>query len=111
MTDPTTPADRAGAPLKRDPAALDSCSAMRTHELRLRIQRADYVVDPAAVAVAMLRHALSQRRWWNPVVVCRMPPAVMTTSGGPATTDPTHVNSAASSAAARSSEPTQTHSS
>jgi anti-sigma28 factor (negative regulator of flagellin synthesis) len=32
---------------------------MRTHELKLRIQRADYQVDPAVVAEAMLRHAVS----------------------------------------------------
>jgi hypothetical protein len=57
----TTPADGAHAALKGDAAALDSCRAMRTHDLRLRIQRADYVVDPAAVAEAMLRHALDAR--------------------------------------------------
>ena len=61
--------------LKREAAALDSCRAMRTQELKLRIQRADYVVDPVAVAEAMLRHALSQRRWWNPVAACATPPA------------------------------------
>ena len=42
---------------------------------RLRVQRADYVVDPAAVADAMMRHAVSQRRWWNPRSVAAATPA------------------------------------
>jgi hypothetical protein len=111
VSDGRTPADRAGAALKRDPVALDSCHAMRIHELKLRIARADYVVDPVAVAEAMLRHAVSHRRWWNPIALCAIPPADSATSGRPATTDPIHVNGAASSAAARSSRPTQTHNS
>jgi hypothetical protein len=105
------PADRTRPALKRDLAALDSCRAMRTHELKLRIQRADYVVDPVAVAEAMFRHALSHRRWWNPIALRRMPSIESLASGWPATTDPIHVNGTARSAAPRSSGPTQTHSS
>jgi len=90
---------------------FDSCRAMRTQELKLRIQRADYVVDPDVVAEAMLRHAVSHRRWWNPVAVCALPPADSRASGAPAATDPTHVNGAAASAASRSPGATQTHSS
>jgi hypothetical protein len=90
---------------------LDSCRAMRTQELKLRIQRAVYVVDPVVVAEAMMRHAVSQRRWWNPVAVCALPSAISSTSGAPAATDPTHVNGAAASAASRSPGATQTHSS
>lgn len=104
-------ADGAGMVLKRGGAALDSGRAMRTQELKLRIQSADYVVDPAAVAEAMLRHALSQRRWWNPVAACATPSADSTTSGVPASTDPTHVNGAADSAAERSPGATHTQSS
>lgn len=106
-----TPADGARPALKRGGGALDSCRAMRIHELRLRIQRADYVIDPVIVAEAMFRHALSQRRWWNPIAACGRPAASMTTSGWPATTEPIHVNGTASSAAARSSEATQAQSS
>jgi hypothetical protein len=107
----TTPADHRAPALKRGPSALDSCRAMHTHELRLRIQRADYIVDPVAVAEAMFRHALSQRRWWNPTAVCAIPPADSMTSARPATTDPIQVSGAASSAAARSSVAKQAHSS
>lgn len=106
-----TPADGARPPLKPRDGALDSCPAMRIQELRLRIQRADYVIDPRLVAEAMFRHALSHRRWWNPVAVCARPAASMVTSGWPAATDPIHVNGAASSAPARSSGSTQTQSS
>jgi hypothetical protein len=84
---------------------------MHTHELKLRIQRADYIVDPGAVAEAMFRHALSHRRWWNPIAVRVIPLADSSTSAGPATTDPIHVTAAAASAAARSSAATQAHSS
>lgn len=111
MSDRPTPADAAGTALKGGRATLDSRRAMRTNELKLRIERQDYVVDPMAVAAAMLRHAISQRRWWNPVAVRRCPAASMTTSGWPAATDPTHVTGAAAVAAAQASEPTQKHSS
>lgn len=40
---------------------------MRTQELKRRIERCEYVVDPMLVAEAMLRHALSQRRCWKPL--------------------------------------------
>ena len=108
---PTTPADGDRPPLKREDVALDSCRAMRIHELRLRVQRADYAVDPAIVAEAMFRHALSHRRCWNPIAACGRPAASKTTSAWPATTVPIHVSGAAASAAARSSEATQTQSS
>ena len=112
MTQPKwIPADGKGLPLKREGAALDSRRAMRTQELKLRIERADYVVDPVAVAEAMLRHAVSQRRWWNPVGACATPSSASTTSAGPAATDPTHVSRAAPSAAERSPGPTHTQSS
>jgi hypothetical protein len=111
VTEPPTPAHGGGVPLKRETVALDSCHAMRTHELKLRIQRADYVIDPVAVAEAMLRHALSHRRWWNPIAVRVIPPADSITSGWPATADPIQVNGAARSAARRSSGPTQTNNS
>ena len=107
----TTDADGRGVALKRGPPALDSCRAMHTHELKLRIQRADYIVDPVAVAEAMFRHALSHRRWWNPIAVCATPPVDSATSARPATTVPTQVSAAASSAAARSSAAKQAHSS
>ncbi len=106
-----TPADRSGQPLKRKPTAFDSASVIRTQELRLRIERSQYSIDPRAVADAMLRHAISQRRWWNPPGVRATPPADSVTPGGPSATTPTHVSSAASSAAPRSSGATQTHSS
>jgi hypothetical protein len=111
MTGGTTPADGTAPPLKGGDGALDSCRAMRTQELRVRIQCADYVVDPVLVAEAMFRHALSHRRWWNPIAVCALPAASMIASGWPATTDPIQVKGAASSAAARSSGSTQTQSS
>lgn len=106
-----TPADGGGAPLKRAGDALDSPSAMRVHELRLRVQRSEYVIDPVLVAEAMLRHALSHRRWWNPVVLCGIPALSMTSCARPAATEPTHVSPAAASAAARSPTATQAHSS
>jgi hypothetical protein len=111
VTDPPTPAHGRGPPLKHETVAFDSCRAMRTHELKLSIQRADYVIDPLAVAEAMLRHALSHRRWWNPIALCSTPPADSVSSGWPAIADPTQVNGAARSAARRSSGPTQTQSS
>ena len=90
---------------------LDSSIGMRTQELRLRVQRAEYAVEPAVVAEAMLRHAVSHRRWWNPRTVCAAPPADSTTSGGPSTVSPIHVNEAADSVSARMSGAAQTHSS
>ena len=111
MTPGTTPAHEEGAALKHEAILFDSCLVMRTHELKQRIQRADYDVDPVLVAEAMLRHAVSQRRWWNPVADCSMPPAVSTTCGPPSTTDPIHVSGADACAAARSSGAKHTHSS
>ena len=111
MSEPEIPAERTTSGLKRDTWLLDSGRAMRTHELKLRIERADYDIDPLLLAEAMLRHAISHRRWWNPVAACVTPPADSATSGGPATTAPIHVNATAASAAAQSSGATHTHSS
>ena len=111
MSERVTPADWAAAALKRGPCALDSGRAMRTHELKLRIERADYDVDPFILAEAILRHAISHRRWWNPVAACGTPPDDSATSGEPATTPPIHVNGTAAATAARSPGATQTHSS
>jgi hypothetical protein len=97
--------------LKKTGAALDSDRGMRTQELKLRVQRADYVVDPALVAAAIIRHAISHRRCWKPRTVRRTPPALSTTSGGPSPTVPTQVSGAADSAAERSAGPTHTHNS
>jgi len=111
MTERRTPAQEADPALKREEISLDSGLAMRTQELRLRIERSQYAIDPHAVAAAMLRHAISQRRWWNPAGVRATPPDDSVTAAGPSATTPTHVSSAAPSAAPRSSGATQTHSS
>jgi hypothetical protein len=97
--------------LKQTARALDSGRGMRTQELKLRVQRADYVVDPAVVAAAIIRHAISHRRCWNPRTVCGTPAALSTTSGGPSPTVPIQVSGAADSAAERSATPTHTHNS
>lgn len=86
-------------------------ASMRTTELRRRIECADYTVEPMIVAEAMLRHALSYRRWWNPIVLCRIPAADIATPGVPSVTNPIHVSDAAASAALRSPGATQMHSS
>jgi hypothetical protein len=86
-------------PLKDSGVWLDTAAGMRLQELKLRVERADYVVDPALVAAAMLRHAVSQRRCWKPRVVCAPPPDSSTTSGAPASTLPIQVSDAADSAA------------
>ena len=111
MTGAPTPADGPGTALKRGATALDSAIAMRIHDIRLRFERAEYSVDPHAVADAMLRHAISHRRCWNPAGVRATPPADSRTPGGPSTTEPTHVSGVARSAAPRSPGATQTHSS
>lgn len=87
------------SPLKHSAAALDTAAGMRLQELKLRVERADYVVDPALVAAAMLRHAVSHRRCWNPRAVRATPPDSSTTSGAPARTRPIQVSDAADSAA------------
>lgn len=97
--------------LKRRGVALDSAHVPRTHELRLRIQRSDYQVDPMVVAEAMLRRALSHRRWWKPLGVRAIPPADIVTTAGALVTDPIHVSGAAASAARRSPGDTHTHNS
>jgi hypothetical protein len=101
-----------GAPaLKPTDPAFDSEHAMRLDDLKMRVQRADYAIDPATVAVAMIRHSISQMRWWNPRTFCVTPAALSATAGGPSATMPIQVSGAADSAAARSSRPTQTHNS
>jgi hypothetical protein len=80
-------------------------------ELKLRVQRADYVVDPEVVAAAIIRHAISQRRCWKPRTVLRTPPALSTTSAGPSQTVPIQVSGAADSVAGRSAGATHTHNS
>lgn len=86
-------------PLKHDAAALDTCRGMRMQELKLRIQRADYVVDPALVAEAMLRRAVSYKRCWNPRTDWATPADFSATSGGPSATLPIQVSGTAESAA------------
>lgn len=100
--------DEHGDTLKRAGAALDSDRAMRIQELKHRVQCATYVVDPPVVALAMIRHSVSQRRWWNPRTSLRTPPARSTTSAGPCSTVPTQVSATPQSGA---SGATQTHSS
>lgn len=106
-----TPVEAEPAGLKQTGAAFDSERAMRLHEIKVRVQRADYAVDPSTVAVAMIRHSVSQRRWWNPRTSCGTPAAFSTSPGGPSVTVPTHVSGTADSAAARSSRPKHAHNS
>ena len=110
MPSPTI-ADSGDTALKRTGSALDTSGEMRTQELKQRVQRQDYVVDPALVAEAMLRHALSYRRCWKPHTACATPAASSTTSGGPSRTEPIHVTPAADSAELRSDSATHTSSS
>lgn len=105
------PVEPEPAGLKATGTAFDSDRAMRLQEIKARVQRSDYVVDPPAVAMAMIRHAVSQRRWWNPRTFCGVPAALSTSAGGPSATLPTHVSGAADSAAARSSRAQHTSSS
>lgn len=100
----------AAAPLKSVPGPPDASSAMRIQELKRAVQSADYVVDPDVVADAMLRRAVSYRRWWKPRSTAGTPAQTRFASPGPERTRPTHVTPAAS-AAAKPSGPTQTHSS
>ena len=106
-----TPVDEQPPTLKPAHAAFDSDHAMRLQELKTRVQRSDYHVDPATVAVAIIRHAVSHRRWWNPRTSFGTPPALSTTSAGPSWTLPIHVSGAADSAARRPPGPTHTQSS
>jgi hypothetical protein len=90
-----TDVDRARQTLKPVDPALDSERAMRLHELKTRIQRSDYDVDPGTVAAAVLRHAVSHRRWWKPRTSMLTPPACSSASGGPARTLPMNVSATA----------------
>jgi hypothetical protein len=85
--------------LKHDGDALDTSRGMLMQELKRRVQRADYIIYPALVAEAMLRHAVSYRRCWNPRTSWATPPDSNVTWGGPSRTMPIHVNGAADSAA------------
>ncbi|CAN5125479.1 hypothetical protein BH20ACT16_BH20ACT16_12770 [soil metagenome] len=85
--------------LKRDGDTPDISRAMRMQEIKLRVQRADYTVDTALVAEAMLRHALSHRRCWKPRAAWAMPADSNVTFGGPSRTLPIQVSGAADSAA------------
>ena len=94
-----TVAQAGGELLKRRGAALDTCRDMRTQDLKWRLEREDYVVDLALVAEAMLRHAVSYKRCWNPRTDRAMPADVNATFAGPSATVPIHVTRAADSAA------------
>jgi hypothetical protein len=72
--------------------SFDSDRDMRLHELKARIQRSDYHVDPGTVAAAVIRHAISHRRWWKPRTSILVPSACSSASGGPACTLPMHVS-------------------
>lgn len=39
---------------------------MELQDIKRRVDEREYVVEPHLVAEAMLRHAISYRRWWNP---------------------------------------------
>ena len=93
-----TIADEMGDPLKHDADPLDTCRGMRTQELKLRIQRADYAVDPALVAEAMLRHAVSYKRCWKPCTDWATPREFSATLGGPSATLPIQVSGTADAA-------------
>jgi hypothetical protein len=86
-------------PLKPRGGSLDTSRGMLMHELKRRVQRADYIVYPALVAEAMLRHAISHRRCWNPRSSWATPADSNVTWGGPSRTVPIHVTGAADSAA------------
>jgi hypothetical protein len=103
--------DATPATLKQTRPALDSDRGMQTQELKLRVQRADYVVDPQVVAAAIIRHAISHRRCWKPRTVLGTPPAHSTTSAGPSPTVPIQVSGVADSVAAQSAGATHTHNS
>ena len=85
--------------LKHHRDALDSSRGMRLQEIKQRVQSADYDVDPALVAEAMLRHALSQRRCWKPRTSCATPADSSSAFAGPSSTVPIQVTGAADSAA------------
>ena len=85
--------------LKASCAPLDTCRGMRTQDLKLRLERRDYDVDPALVAEAMLRRFVSYRRCWNPRRDWAMPADVNSTFTGPSTTAPIQVTGTADSAA------------
>lgn len=84
---------------KRDGDSPDMSRGMRMQEIKLRVQRADYTVDPVLVAEAMLRHAVSHRRCWKPRASWAMPADSSSTFGGPSRTLPIQLNGAADSAA------------
>jgi hypothetical protein len=85
--------------LKREARTLDTSRGMRMQDIKQLVQSADYVVDSGLVAEAMLRHAVSHRRCWNPRAVWAMPAASSSTPGVPPRTLPIQVNGAADAAA------------
>ena len=88
----------------------DIAHGMRMHQLRARVQRAEYVVDADAVAEAYLRHAVSYSRCWKPRAERGPLASDSVTPAGPAVARPTHVTPTAAAPAALASG-TQTHSS
>lgn len=85
--------------LKREDAPLDTSREMRMQQIKQRVQSADYSVDPALVAEAMLRHAVSHRRCWKPRADWATPPDSNSTPGAASFTLPIQVSGAADSAA------------
>lgn len=54
---------------------------MHVKEIKRRVTEHEYEVDPRLVADAMLRHAISYRRWWNPHSTCLTPADARLTPG------------------------------
>ncbi len=105
-------AQPAGTPVKGLRSALDTDRGMRIEDIKQRVERADYVVDPAVVAEAMLRRVVAYRRCWKPDSSWGTPPEQRLARGGPARTCPTQVSAGTAAAAAAASwSATQTHSS
>jgi hypothetical protein len=96
---PANTCGRGASFLKREGDPLDISSGMRMQDLKSRVQRADYTVDTTLVAEAMLRHAVTYRRCWNPRTAWATPADSNLTSGGPSRTVPIQLNGAADSAA------------
>lgn len=111
MARPRRPTDAASRPLKSVPDVLDRQRVMRVQQLKLRVQEADYVVDPAVVAEAILRHSISHMRCWYPRAVRSTAPAQSLTAGDPAITAPIQVTATDDSTSARLDAGAQKHSS
>ena len=85
--------------LKAATAALDIRCVMRMQDLKLCVERSDYIVDPALVAAALLRKNVSYRRCWKPRVAWTAPSQSSSTPARPSWTAPIHASGAADSAA------------